>query len=954
MKTKYSRIIAIIVAFILISFSVFMLENNEKADKAFSVDESLTSEELMLLETYQNVEIRIGLGEGNDSALFLIERLAQVYDLKIMPVIYDDFGELLRDTINRQIDYASYVSYSVARDNYLDYSEPIGIEDVYLYSKEPISIEQLENKTILVSRGSIFEDYLISNFDHVDIRHYSDIDSGLKALENDEVFAVMGAQRTYQKAVGFGYNSLKINNYIPISPVYLVSQEGTNDEMLAIFSKYTSTKEYAKLLQDYEYRNKYALDLEALKNQVKNSTLDDEKVYEVMLEVDDPYVFYRGEELVGYTVDIVDEVFNLLGLQYEITSKKDTTWDEMYTNLLDAKIDVLGSIAITNDRLDIINFSKPVWISEYFIIQREEDANPRIDTLIDLQSSTIGVVNNDFRHDYLMRAFPNKKFSTFNDTAALMNAFLERSVDYIVLSDVQHTNFVIKTRRTDIEINDSIGSIFSREVAMGFPRNNEGAELSKLFSSAYELIDFNELKVTYFEKVSIKRYYQQERMYMTLLILAITIASAVIIYIGRRKLRVDWPTGTLNRYAFKSDFRTGVAPNKSLIFIDLNKLKQLNDIYGHLLVDKILLEYCKIISSLKYRVYRVGGDEFVIVDSFKRESDLRNFVQFVSEQRIIIEVDNVDIILTASVGVIKKVGDVVLTDDSNSRSYLLSLADHTMYRAKNDPLISVKYCSKEDIESHLLKVEIENIIDKPIEEVGIYPVFQPIYNFANNEIVGFESLARWRNGNHHYMPDQFIPVFENLNKIGALDIFMFEEAIKMLTTKRAQGLLMKCFVTSNFSVKSLGYLKLSDFERVMKKYEISKHDVIIEITESTFFDSSCIRLITDLKQNGYTIAIDDFSSGHSTVNSIVSLEVDVVKIDKHIVDMISEKLTQEQDYSKDLIILDAITKLIKSIDSKVIVEGIETDIINSLIMSFDIDFVQGNYYSLPLKEEDIK
>jgi EAL domain-containing protein (putative c-di-GMP-specific phosphodiesterase class I) len=360
------------------------------------------------------------------------------------------------------------------------------------------------------------------------------------------------------------------------------------------------------------------------------------------------------------------------------------------------------------------------------------------------------------------------------------------------------------------------------------------------------------------------------------------------------------------------------------------------------------------VSSTRHKVYRVGGDEFVIVDNFKHKENLYDFAKFLSEQHIVFEDEGVDLVLSASIGVIERVGDVMVEDIFNPRSYLLSLADHTMYRAKKDAVIKIKYCTKEDIESHLLKIEIENIAEKPIQEVGIYPVFQPIYNYKDKSIVGFEALARWENEGDSYMPDQFIPVFENLNKIAELDIYIFESAVAMLEKYlELNPHDDQVFVTSNFSVKSLGFLKVADFNRVMAKYKVPKKNVLIEITESTFFDNNCYKLIESLKDSDYYVAIDDFSSGHSTINSIVALDVDVVKIDKYIVENISKKMVREEDYYKELLILEAITKLIKSIESKVIVEGIESDMIDQVISSAEIDFVQGNNYSLPIKIEEV-
>ncbi len=935
----------------LIMSGVFFL-TKKPAVKSLPFIEQLTSEELAFLDSVRGREFTIGLSEGNQSALFLIEQLSEIYELNFDIVEYRDFGNLYEDTKRGNIDFGTYFSYSVEREDYFDYSEPVGLENVYLFTNTPITSDDISGKTILVSRGSIFEDYLKDNFSDVTVEYYSDVDAGLKRLSEGQVFGFVGSDRTYEKALSFGFRTMNLKDYIPISPIYIVSKKGENKELLKLFSKFTSCHMYSQKLYDFEHAIKYGLDISALQTLINKSSLDKNKTYKVMLEFDDPYVFNKNGEMVGFTHDIVEKVFELLDLKYEIVSDETTTWDEMYNSLLDNKIDVLGSIVITDERSEIINFSKPIWRSNYYVIHRD-DMSIKYTNIIDLQSQNIGVVNNDFRHTYLKTVFPRKQFTIYQDATSLLDALLEGDVDYLLLSEVQHTNFVYKTKRTDIKRNEEIGVVFSREVALGFPKSNEGNELALLFSSAYDLIDFSSLKSEYFESISLEAYYEQERLYLGLLIVAILTAAFLILLVYRRKLRGDWPTGTLNRYAFKSDFKNGIALNKTFIFIDINKLKQLNDIYGHLVVDKILLEYCTRISSSKYNIYRVGGDEFVIVDVFKKKDEIHEFAKFLSNQHIILEQEGIDIYLTASIGVIERVGDVIIEQEYNQRSYLLSLADYTMYRAKNDSNLSIKYCNQDDIDSHLLKVEIENILDVSINEVGIYPVFQPILDVKTEELAGFEALARWNNGSSEYLPDQFIPVFENLNKINELDIYIFEEAMKKLDNARKSGIVAEdVYMSSNFSVKSLGYLNISDFEEVSARYDVPKANILIEITESTFFDDKCFHLISSLKESGYKIAIDDFSSGHSTINTIVTLNVDIVKIDKYIVENIYKKIEQGQNYKKELLILSAITKLIKSIESKVIVEGVEHEVINRLVKTLDVDAVQGIYFSYPEKELD--
>jgi diguanylate cyclase (GGDEF)-like protein len=534
----------------------------------------------------------------------------------------------------------------------------------------------------------------------------------------------------------------------------------------------------------------------------------------------------------------------------------------------------------------------------------------------------------------------------------MMEGLLDREFDYIIMGDAQFMNFVYKTRRTDFKINEEIGSILKSDTALGFQKNDEGYELASLVSSAMKLVDLRDLRVKYFENVSIESYYRQEQLYLGIIIVGITLAAIILLLITRRRLRVDFPTGTLNRFAFKSDYKKGIPEDETFIFIDINRLKHLNDVYGHLNVDKMLFEYCKKIAVEKRRIYRVGGDEFIIIDKFKDKKEIQSYAEFLSEQSVVLQDEGIDLNFTASIGVIERVGDVLVGEIKNQRSYLLSLADYTMYRAKKEIGETIRYCDQEDIDSHSLKIEIEHIVGMNIPDVGIYPVFQPLVSHDGKNIIGFESLARWETEDKKYFPDQFIPVFENLNKIHELDLFIFEKAVKFLSDYRnLTPENENTFVSVNFSVRSLGSLDIEDFEEIIEKYKVPRENILIEITESSYFDDNCVKLIKKFKAKGYRVAIDDFTSGHSTINSIVELDVDVVKVDRYVVSNVRKKLLAGNDYSKELLILEAITKLLNSIGTKVVIEGVETDEVFSLISNFEVDYYQGYLFGKPQKKE---
>ncbi|MBU2983734.1 EAL domain-containing protein [Saccharophagus degradans] len=385
----------------------------------------------------------------------------------------------------------------------------------------------------------------------------------------------------------------------------------------------------------------------------------------------------------------------------------------------------------------------------------------------------------------------------------------------------------------------------------------------------------------------------------------------------------------------------------SVLFIDLDNFKDVNDFMGHETGDRILqtvasrLKACSRPDDL---VVRLGGDEFVIVVTHDANIDLISMAEKVVHSVGEPVFDHeYTVVITPSVGVISA---FVKDLDFNE---LLKRADIAMYTAKNKGKNSYHIFDKKDQDAFnkkaILTLDLRKYVSSPEMELH----FQPQFNF-DKQLTGAEALARWDHPTFGYIsPEVFIQVAEMNNLIKPLSMKIIATACKHFVTWRQHKLSAE-FDTLSINI-SPSLLLDKSFEasllNILNDYRVPPAKVRLEITESIFMQNHelAIAKLQSLRDRGFTISLDDFGTGFSSLNYLWKLPIDEIKIDKSFI----SNMTQDESL---LTMVESIIDLCKKLNLEVVAEGVEDKAEFNILKGLGCDTCQGYYLSKPVPNQE--
>lgn len=405
----------------------------------------------------------------------------------------------------------------------------------------------------------------------------------------------------------------------------------------------------------------------------------------------------------------------------------------------------------------------------------------------------------------------------------------------------------------------------------------------------------------------------------------------------------DSLTGLKNRIAFighleqaHKDFIRYPDHNYALMFIDLDRFKAVNDRFGHSAGDQVLVATARRIERCLREVdivARHSGDEFlVLLSNIHSEAEAK----IVAEK--IIHALEVPIVFKGhSLEVSASIGIVMANPDQKLPDLLINSADIAMYKSKEK---GGKSISVFDDSLHLdtvAQVNLEHDLRIALRKKQLCVYYQPIVDLKTQAVVSLEALARWpKSGGGFIAPEKFIPLAETAHLIGKIDRTVFEQAYGFLDTLKQDHLK----INLNISAKQL--TDPSTLEYLIES-PIDPHRICLEVTESQLLlkDSRPVEVLESLSKIGYQIAIDDFGAGYSSLGYLQSLPARTLKIDRSFVQSLE---TNEKSRK----IVDAIMNLAKSLDYKVVAEGIETQEQLRYVCELGCDLGQGYLFSRPM------
>lgn len=245
--------------------------------------------------------------------------------------------------------------------------------------------------------------------------------------------------------------------------------------------------------------------------------------------------------------------------------------------------------------------------------------------------------------------------------------------------------------------------------------------------------------------------------------------------------------------------------------------------------------------------------------------------------------------------------------------------------------------------NYLVRSNIDGILSRAIKERQFEMYYQPIYSVKDGKFVSAEALIRLYDKRYgHISPGLFIPIAENRGLILSIGDIIFESVYKMLSENDFEGLGLQ-YIEINLSVAQCTQKDLpTKIRRIAERYGVSNDKICIEITESIYNNMGSVadENIRALSEMGFAIALDDYGTGYSNIQRILRLPLDMVKIDKSLVDGMIE--------TNGLSVLKNTVNMMKDIDMELVVEGVESKEVLDAVVDMGCDFVQGYYFSKPL------
>ncbi len=406
-----------------------------------------------------------------------------------------------------------------------------------------------------------------------------------------------------------------------------------------------------------------------------------------------------------------------------------------------------------------------------------------------------------------------------------------------------------------------------------------------------------------------------------------------------------------NRMAFEDRLesafqRHGVEASEffTVVFIDLDEFKLINDCYGHAEGDRVLIEFAgRVKNCLRVTdtVARFGGDEFVVLlNSIRSECDVQSFVSRLNvalDEPLTIE--NHQIFLSASVGYVSS------CDRYSDFKHMLRDADTAMYEAKKAGKRTHRRFSQSMRENAVKAVGLETRIRQAIENEEFEVFYQPIVDLRTKEIMKFEALIRWNHPNQGMIsPLNFIPYAERTGLIIPIGQWVLEtvcDQIKYWDEAFPNNSIQVNVNVSPVQIQHPGFAE-SVFH-VLQSRKLAGERITLEITESTIMEDPehTIDILQRIRANGTQISIDDFGTGHSSLAKIHRFGFDSLKIDRAFV---QELLTE--GYA-DLLVK-TILLLAESIGLEVIAEGIETQQEADRLVEMGCSIGQGYFFGKPM------
>lgn len=417
----------------------------------------------------------------------------------------------------------------------------------------------------------------------------------------------------------------------------------------------------------------------------------------------------------------------------------------------------------------------------------------------------------------------------------------------------------------------------------------------------------------------------------------------------------DTLTGLPNRMLLTARMEQSLARAKrngamlALLFVDLDRFKDVNDTLGHPIGDMLLQAVSKRLMDCvreEDTVSRLGGDEFtMLIEDLHNSSAAGTVAQKVNvalEQPFMLQ--GHEIFISSSIGI------ALFPNDGADVTALIKNADSALYRAKEQGRNNYQYYTEELTARAIERLAMENDLRHAIERNELLVHYQPQVDLYSGKIIGMEALVRWQHPQRGLvMPSDFIPLAEDTGIIMAIGEWVMRTACARVSDWIAQGY-PPVRVAVNLSSRQFNQRQLAEIvQRILNETGLEPQYLELELTERLIMQDAehTITILRKLKKLGVQFSIDDFGTGYSSLSYLKQFPIDRIKIDQSFV----RNITSDPE---DAAVSQAIISLSHSLNLKTVAEGVETLEQQEFLRARQCDEMQGFYFSRPVSEQEME
>jgi len=416
----------------------------------------------------------------------------------------------------------------------------------------------------------------------------------------------------------------------------------------------------------------------------------------------------------------------------------------------------------------------------------------------------------------------------------------------------------------------------------------------------------------------------------------------------------DSLTSLPNRLHFEKRLQEAIMQAKEneqelgVLFLDLDRFKEINDSYGHDVGDLLLQKITQRLSAVIREgdiVARLGGDEFTIIVHNTSELALAKIAKkIIYEIQKVIKIDNIELFVTFSIGL------SLYPRDGESPEALLKYADTAMYKVKEEGKNGYQFYDFSMTELTMGRLALQNSLREAIRLMQFEPYYQPKIDSRSGKVVGLEALVRWNHPQRGMVPPlEFIPYAQELGLIVEIDTIMLYATLKQVKEWHKDGI-KTGRLSLNISSKQLeDFSCVESFKRAISSIDFETKYLELEVTESQIMQNqaNAVEVLDYIKKLGVHVSLDDFGTGYSSLAYLKNLPVDTLKIDRSFI----QDIPRDEN---DVAIIKTIIALAENLKLDLIAEGVETYEQKEFLQKEGCYKIQGYYYSKPLNAKECR